>query len=105
MKKNPYIYINNFLSEIHEPNPFVFCLMLANQFDGKVFFCDGDYLTKVGDRYYGVEGEVLEDELELDEWCRLDKLSILESVDGYHSSKWFYILPYVTQDLYEYYPN
>ena len=105
MKKNPYIYIMNFLSEVHNPNPFVFCLMLANQFDGKVFWCDGDFITKIGDKYYDVEGEVLESELKLDEWARLDKLSVLESVESYEQCKWYYIQPFVEQDLYEYYPN
>ena len=93
MKMNPYIYTMNFLAEVDEPNPFVFCLMLCNQFKGELLWCEGEYLAKIDGKYYGVEGEFDKEELVLEEWALLDKLSILESVDSYESVKWFFVNP------------
>jgi len=105
MKKNPYIFIMNFLAEVPEPNPFLFNLILANQFKGEVLYCEGDFITKIKDKYYDVEGEVLSDELELHMWSRLDLLSIFETVESYEACKWFFTNPYIIQDLYDCHPN
>lgn len=99
MKLTPYLYIMNFISEVPEPNPFIFSLMLANQFKGKVLWCSGDFITAIDGRYYDAEGEVLAEDLDLIEWSELDRLSILESVDSYESVKWFFVEPQLTNDF------
>lgn len=94
----PYLYIMNFLNEVPEPQPFAFCLILANQFNGKVLWNSDEFITKVGERYYGVEGEIYEEELDILEWSEVDKLSIFHTIESYESMKWLFIQEDRTND-------
>lgn len=105
MKMTPYIYIMNFLAEIPEPEPFVFCLILANQYKGEVLWNSGNFIVKIDGRYYDTEGEIYEDELDIVTWSNVDTLSVLESANSYEQMKWCFIEPYINNDILTYGAN
>jgi hypothetical protein len=98
----PHTWINNFSAEMEGkmPNPFVFSVMLANNFNGKVFVCEDDFIVRINGEFYDFNGCIDSEDLDLDEYVILDKLSLLDNVKMYHYIKWWFINPFVEDELY-----
>lgn len=98
----PHIWINNFSIEMEGrmPNPFIFSVMLANKFNGKVFSCEDDFIVRINGEFYDFNGIIDTEDLDLDEYVIIDKLSILDDVKMYNYIKWWFIHPFIQDELY-----
>jgi len=97
----PYIYIQNFRNELggfNTPvNHIIFCTMLANKFNGEMFVMLEDemlvdIIVKIKGRYYDANGEIKEEDLDLGDFIRYDKLSVLYDTAAYNQIKWWFLL-------------
>lgn len=98
----PHVWINNFSIEMEGkmPNPFIFAVMLSNNFNGKVFVCEDDFIVRINGEFYDFNGFIDSDDLNMDDYIPLDKLSLLENVKLYHYVKWWFVAPFVEDELY-----
>lgn len=98
----PHIWINNFLIEMNgaTPNPFIFSMMLANEFNGKVLVFDDDYIVRIEGDYYDFNGLINKEDLDLDDYVVVNKLSLLDNIKMYNYIKWWFITPYIQDEIY-----
>lgn len=97
----PYIYIQNFRNELggfDKPiNPIIFCTMLANKFNGEMFVMLDeemlvDIVVKIKDKFYDADGIVDEESLDIHDFIKYDKLSVLYDASAYNQIKWWFLL-------------
>jgi hypothetical protein len=99
-------FINNFTSEIKEPNLFLFALILANKFNGIIFVKDEeddsmvDFVVLINDRIYDVFGEVKLKDIDIENYVSFDKMSAIFSARQYHKLKWLFINETNEDELY-----
>jgi hypothetical protein len=92
-------FINDFTSEVRDPNVFLFSLILANKFNGEVLiYMDEDdegyypdIIVLINGKIYDMFGEIDEVIVELDSYAIFDKLSLLKSVKMYNYCKWAFM--------------
>lgn len=92
-------FINDFTSEVRDPNVFLFSLILANKFNGEVLiYMDEDdegyypdIIVLIKGKIYDMFGEIDEGIVELDSYAIFDKLSLLKSVKMYNYCKWAFV--------------
>jgi hypothetical protein len=99
-------FIKSFTSEIKEPNPFLFSLILANKFQGVIFVKDNeddsmvDFVVFIDDKLYDMFGEVKFKDIDIENYVAFDKLSAIFSAKQYHSLKWLFINEINDDELY-----
>jgi hypothetical protein len=99
-------FIKSFTSEINEPNPFLFSLILANKFDGIIFIKDDqddsmiDFVVFINDKLYDMFGEVYFKDIEIENYVAFDKLSAIFSARQYNQLKWVFINESNEDELY-----
>jgi len=99
-------FIKSFTSEIKEPNPFLFSLILANKFNGIIFIKDEqdnsiiDFVVFINDKLYDQFGEVKFKDIDIENYVAFDKLSAIFSAKQYHSLKWLFINEINDDELY-----
>jgi hypothetical protein len=92
-------FINDFVSEVRDPNVFLFSLILANKFNGDVLIYSDDenqeyypdIVVLIDGKIYDMFGEIDEGIVELDSYAVFDKLSLLNSVKIYNYCKWAFM--------------
>ena len=99
-------YIEDFVSSVSSISPFVFSLMLANKFKGKVLIKDSeddelpDVVVLIDDNYYDVFGVIDRYIITKDDYKALDTLSLLANIKFYHYIKWSFINEECEDQLY-----
>jgi hypothetical protein len=99
-------FIKSFTSEIKEPNPFLFSLILANKFQGVIFVKDNqddsmvDFVVFINDKLYDMFGEVKFKDVDIENYSMFDKLSAIFSANQYHALKWLFINETNEDELY-----
>lgn len=99
-------YIEDFISSVSSISPFVFSLMLANKFKGKVFIKESeddelpDVVVLIEDEYYDVFGVIEKNLINEEYYKALDTLSLLANVRFYHYIKWSFINEECEDQLY-----
>ena len=99
-------FIKGFISEIKNPNPFLFSLILANKFNGIVFIKDeqddsmSDFVVFINDKLYDQFGEVHFKDVDIENYITFDKMSVMFSAKQYHIMKWLFINEINEDELY-----
>lgn len=99
-------YIEDFVSSVSSISPFVFSLMLANKFKGKVLIKESeddelpDVVVLIDDNYYDVFGVIDRYLITEDDYKALDTLSLLANIKFYHYIKWSFINEECEDQLY-----
>ena len=99
-------YIEDFVSSVSSISPFVFSLMLANKFKGKVLIKESeddelpDVVVLIEDNYYDIFGVIDRHLITKEDYKALDTLSLLSNVRFYHYIKWSFINEECEDQLY-----
>ena len=99
-------YIEDFVSSVSSISPFVFSLMLANKFKGKVLIKESeddelpDVVVLIEDNYYDIFGVIDRHLITKEDYKALDTLSLLANVKFYHYIKWSFINEECEDQLY-----
>jgi hypothetical protein len=99
-------FIKSFTSEIKEPNPFLFSLILANKFNGVIFVKDNkdgsmiDFVVFIDDKLYDMFGEVKFKDVDIENYISFDKFSSMFNVREYNHLKWLFINEINEDELY-----
>lgn len=99
-------YIEDFVSSVSSISPFVFSLMLANKFKGKVLIKESeddelpDVVVLIDDNYYDLFGVIDRHLITKEDYKALDTLSLLANVRFYHYIKWSFINEECEDQLY-----
>lgn len=99
-------FINSFTSEIKDPNPFLFSLILANKFNGIIFVKDeqdesmNDFVVFINDKLYDQFGVINFKDIDIENYVAFDKLSAIFYAKQYHSLKWLFINESNDDELY-----
>ena len=99
-------YIEDFVSSVSSISPFVFSLMLANKFKGKVLIRESedeelpDVVVLIEDNYYDIFGVIDRYLITKDDYKALDTLSLLSNVRFYHYIKWSFVNEVSDDELY-----
>lgn len=99
-------YIEDFVSSVSSISPFVFSLMLANKFKGKILIKESqddelpDVVVLIEDNYYDIFGVIDGYLITKDDYKALDTLSLISNVRFYHYIKWSFINEECEDQLY-----
>lgn len=99
-------YIEDFISSVSSISPFVFSLMLANKFKGKVLIKESeddelpDVVVLIEDNYYDIFGVIDRYLITKEDYKALDTLSLLADIRFYHYIKWSFINEECEDQLY-----
>ena len=99
-------YIEDFISSVSSISPFVFSLMLANKFKGKVLIKESeddelpDVVVLIEDNYYDIFGVIDRYLITKEDYKALDTLSLLANVRFYHYIKLSFINEECEDQLY-----
>ena len=99
-------YIEDFISSVSSISPFVFSLMLANKFKGKVLIKESeddelpDVVVLIEDNYYDIFGFIDRHLITKEDYKALNTLSLLSNVRFYHYIKWSFINEECEDQLY-----
>ena len=99
-------YIEDFILSVSSISPFVFSLMLANKFKGKVLIKESeddelpDVVVLIEDNYYDIFGVIDRHLITKEDYKALDTLSLLSNVRFYHYIKWSFINEECEDQLY-----
>lgn len=99
-------YIEDFVSSVSSISPFVFSLMLANKFKGKVLVRESeddelpDIVVLIDNEYYDIFGVIDKYLITKEDYKALDTLSLLSNVRFYHYIKWSFVNEECEDQLY-----
>lgn len=100
-----YMFIENLRNGIESKqyDPFMLSLIISYMYGGDIYSCEGDFIVKVGDDYYDIEGIVDQDELDIEEYIKIHNNHVQTISEEYELTRMNFLMPFVefTEEGYE----
>lgn len=92
-----YMFIENLRNGIESKqyDPFMLSLIISYMYGGDIYSCEGDFIVKVGDDYYDIEGIVDQDELDIEEYIKIHNNHVQTISEEYELTRMNFLMPFV----------
>lgn len=96
-----YVFIENLRNGIESKqyDSFMISLIISYMYNGEIYSCDDDFITKVGDDFYDIDGLVPEEDFELGEYFKFSNNHVEDIAQEYELTRMKFVLPYL--DVFE----
>lgn len=92
-----YMFIENLRNGIESKqyDPFMLSLIISYMYGGDIYSCEGDFIVKVGDDYYDIDGIVDKEDLDINEYMKLHNNHVQVISDEYELTRMNFLMPFV----------
>jgi hypothetical protein len=95
-----YTFIENLRNGIESKqyDAFTIALIISYMYKGEIYCCNDDFISKVGDDFYDIDGLIPEEDLSIDEYFKFANSHVEDIAEEYELTRMKFILPYVDID-------
>lgn len=92
-----YMFIENLRNGIESKqyDPFMLSLIISYMYGGDIYSCEGDFIVKVGDDYYDIDGIVDKEDLDINEYMKFHNNHVQVISDEYELTRMNFLMPFV----------
>ena len=92
-----YMFIENLRNSIEqdEYDSFMMSLIISYMYGGDIYCCEGDFVVKVDEHYYDIDGIVDEDDFDNEEYIKLHNSHIQTIASEYEMTRMNFLMPFV----------
>ncbi len=92
-----YMFIENLRNSIEqdEYDSFMMSLIISYMYGGDIYCCEGDFVVKVDEHYYDIDGIVDEDDFDEEEYIKLHNSHIQTIASEYEMTRMNFLMPFV----------
>jgi hypothetical protein len=92
-----YMFIENLRNSIEqdEYDSFMMSLIISYMYGGDIYCCEGDFVVKVDEHYYDIDGIIDEDDFDEEEYIKLHNSHIQTIASEYEMTRMNFLMPFV----------
>lgn len=92
-----YMFIENLRNSIEqdEYDSFMMSLIISYMYGGDIYSCEGDFVVKVDDHYYDIDGIVDEEDFDAEEYIKFHNNHVQTIASEYEMTRMNFLMPFV----------
>lgn len=92
-----YMFIENLRNSIEqdEYDSFMMSLIISYMYGGDIYYCEGDFVVKVDEHYYDIDGIVDEDDFDEEEYIKFHNNHVQTIASEYEMTRMNFLMPFV----------
>jgi hypothetical protein len=92
-----YMFIENLRNSIEqdEYDSFMMSLIISYMYGGDIYCCEGDFVVKVDDHYYDIDGIIDEDDFDVEEYIKFHNNHVQTIASEYEMTRMNFLMPFV----------